>query len=167
MALDLTYKLDDAGWASVSIRDGQFKIDLAVSYLHDSLRELAEAAISIRDGSPTAEVVFMDEPGESHLVLSLDDDGLLYELRRYNDWCSWGNAPKDGFEVLHQGRALEWEFLACIRRQLAAILKEHGEDGYFKSWIEHPFPVDLYNDLLNKSQAEQASGQPATRPESK
>jgi len=40
MALDLTYKLDDAGWASVSIRDGQFKIDLAVSYLHDSLREL-------------------------------------------------------------------------------------------------------------------------------
>jgi hypothetical protein len=149
MAIKLTYKLDEAGWAMVVIQDGELKINLRVSYLNDSLLELAEAAITIRDGLPAPRVVFMDEPGEAQLLVSRDDDGVSYELRWYDEWCSWGRGPEDKFELLHQGKASEWEFLACIRRQLQAILAEHGEDGYLTKWLEHPFPKQQYNDLLN------------------
>ena len=157
MALDLTYKLLDAGWALVTIRDGNSEFKFWVSYLNDSLAELAESAVMIRDGLELAKVVFMDEPGEAHLIISRGDDELRYELRWYGDWCSWGFQLEDSFKLLHEGRVPEWEFLASIRRQLQSILREHGEAGYLKSWIEHPFPINSYNNLLEKSKAEQAA----------
>jgi hypothetical protein len=143
MAFGLTYKLDDAGWATVVTEDGDEAINLRVSYLNDSLLELAEAATAIRDGQPAARVVFMDEPGEAQLIVSRDEDGISYELLWYDDWCSWRNAPDGGFELLLRGKAPEWEFLMWIEEQLREILVEHGEEGYRKKWLEHPFPMQL------------------------
>ncbi len=65
-----SYELDGAGWATARIDHGNVSVDMTASYLHDSLRELANAVFRI-SRALTAEqrVVFMDEPGEHQLTL--------------------------------------------------------------------------------------------------
>ncbi len=45
MKFSLSYKVEEHGWATIYVSDGIETIDSAVSYLHDSLLELAEMAI--------------------------------------------------------------------------------------------------------------------------
>lgn len=47
--IQVEYKIDGAGWAIGKIGNGEKLTKFAVSYLHDSLRELAESAIEIRE----------------------------------------------------------------------------------------------------------------------
>jgi putative exporter of polyketide antibiotics len=70
LSLSISYIVEDAGWAQITISDGEGEIVNDVSYLHDSLRDLAELAIEMRSGAKTAKAIFMDEPGELQLVVS-------------------------------------------------------------------------------------------------
>ena len=127
----------------VSIQDESQSFDITVSYLHDSLRNLAEAAKELRDGADAARVIFMDEPGEIQLILAQGKDTLHYELRWFDDWNSWGMHPDDNFKVVHQGTTTIQQFSGEVNKELKAILKQYGEDGYKERWIEHEFPIDL------------------------
>ncbi|MDZ7754853.1 hypothetical protein [Rhodohalobacter sp.] len=62
-------------------------IEISVSYLHNSLRELTEAALKLSKGIKQVEVSFVDEPGEHRLVIKIEkDDKLMADVQWYKNW---------------------------------------------------------------------------------
>ena len=57
----VAYDLHDAGWAEVSFRAASERLGFAVSYLHDSLGDLARMGLTLKMGAEHAEAVFMVE----------------------------------------------------------------------------------------------------------
>lgn len=139
------------------IQDGEHKVDATISYLHDTLRELGEAARALRDGADSARVVFMDEPGEVQMLLTRKDDALDYELRWFDDWNSWGMYPDDRFETISRGSTTVARFCDEVRKEFEGLFAEHGEDGYIGKWVEHDFPTDLLRELQNNTKAERVA----------
>jgi hypothetical protein len=144
----IKYELEDAGWAQASIDFQGDSVQMTASYLHDTLRELAEAAISIVNGAKTARVVFMDEPGEHQLLLCrLSDDKIEFEVRWFDDWESWGMLPADKYDVRLQGSTTIRRFRHEVLNVLWKIFEEYGAENYKEKWIEHEFPLNKYEEL--------------------
>lgn len=143
MGLTLSYDLENLGWARLVLTDGSFRADIGVSYHHDSLRELAEAAKALKNGAPEARAVFVDAPGEFHLIVTQEDGGLVYEIQQYAGWES-SRGPAGGVpEVLYQGRTTADRFVGEVRREMEDLLKQHKLGGYRKKWMNHEFPLDV------------------------
>lgn len=157
MGFSLTYALEGAGWAIARIRDGSSSADITASYLHDSLRELAELARAFQRGADQGRVVFMDEPGETQLLFRRTGDALSYEARWFDGWNSWGMYPSESFQVILSGTTTVCRFLGEVRGQMEALLQEHGLKGYKKRWGEHEFPMDLLAELRAGVEPEQAT----------
>lgn len=75
-----SYILDGTGWATVSVSENDRQVDMTASYLHDSLRELSQAALDLCDGNSAVTVVFMDEPGEHHLVVTGSQNSATVDI---------------------------------------------------------------------------------------
>jgi hypothetical protein len=144
----IKYILKNAGWATVKIRSGDEVITMGVSYLHDSLRGLAEAAIALRDGADDTQVIFMEEPGE-HLLLfnRLDNDIALVEIRWYDDWASWGIHSEEEYTTLLTTKVSTRDVQKEILNVLEGILSKFGAEVYKQKWIEHDFPMAEYQNL--------------------
>jgi hypothetical protein len=149
------------------IRDGSSSADVTVSYLHDSLRELAEAARALLRGADQGRIVFMGEPGEAQLLFRRRGDALSYEVRWFDDWNSWGMHPSENFKVILSGTTTVRRFIGEVRGQMEALIQEHGLEGYRKRWVEHEFPMDLLTELRAGAKTEPGAapnGGPAMRP---
>lgn len=145
--ISLKYKLENAGWAMVTIGNGTTHERLGVSYLHDSLKELAVSAIRIRDKTELS-VIFMEEPGEMHLLLTrARDTKLNFELRWFKDWASWNMISQDDYEIILTGETTVTSYINQVRSVLTKIYDEIGLELYKKKWIEHEFPITEYEKL--------------------
>lgn len=143
----IEYKLDKAGWAFGKIGNSEKEIKFVASYLHDSLLELAQSAIDIKTMT-SKRVVFMDEPGEHILAIKrIDNIRILYELRWYNDWFSWGMYPEDKFVLELSGETTVPKYINQVRSVLFQLMEKHTEKEYKELWIEHPFPIKEFNEL--------------------
>ena len=138
--LAFSYVLTGSGWAEVVLEGPNGTARMVASYLHDSLRQLAEATADLVCGATSASVTFMDEPGEHQLMLSRQGSQLLYEVRWYRDWASWDMYPKDRFDVRLSGSCAVAAFSASVLDNLQTLLATHGLEGYEQRWVEHPFP---------------------------
>ena len=133
--------LEESGWATVTVECGTERVEMAASYLHYTLRNLASA---VRDLSTTESqsVVFMDEPGEHHLLLRRVGDSIVeLEVLWFEDWKSWNLAAGPPMRKL-AGSAPLPEVRNQVISELSRLLKENGEEGYRKKWIEHDFPIE-------------------------
>lgn len=142
MGFTLSYDLENVGWARLILTDGQFRADIGVSYRHDSLRGLAEAAKALKNGASETRTIFVDEPGEVHLVFVRDDEGLIYQVQQFAGWESQMNVGEVP-HVLYQGTTTPAQFVGEVRKQLESVLKTHKIGGYRKKWMNHDFPMDL------------------------
>lgn len=149
MKFSIEYKVQEHGWAEVFISDGETTIDSPVSYLHDSLRELAEMAISIKAGHKQSKVVFMDEPGELQFLVTLKGEQANYEARWYNDWASWGMGSESEFKPMLQGSCSSSRIVHQITKVLWHIHQNVGPEKYKELWGEHEFPVKQFTVLAN------------------
>lgn len=143
----IEYKLDKAGWAYGKIGNVEKEIKFVVSYLHDSLLELAQSAIDIQVMT-SKQVIFMDEPGE--FILKLKREGnmkLSYELRWYDDWFSWGMYPEDNFKLMLSGETTVSRYVNQVRNLMLQLMEKHTEKEYKKLWVEHDFPSKAFNKL--------------------
>ncbi|MBK1850737.1 hypothetical protein FE845_05275 [Marinobacter sp. 1-4A] len=147
MSLSISYIVENAGWAEVAISDGDQKIVNNVSYLHDSLRDLAELAIAVSTGARTAEATFMDEPGELLLVLHKKHNQMAFEVRWFNNWASWGLGSSSDYDVLLKGETTAEHIINQITGILTNIHDRIGPSKYKEMWGEHEFPLEQYRKL--------------------
>jgi hypothetical protein len=142
------YVLSGTGWATLSFRADAGPMAFAVSYLHDSLGDLARMGLDLVKGAQHASAVFMDEPGEVHLVVTGEKDELAFELRRYRDWASWGITAMDDYEVVDRGTLQRVDLVRNIHAILERIYVELGLAKYRELWVEHDFPLRTYEGLI-------------------
>lgn len=145
----LQYELHGAGWATVSVAQVH-SVEMTVSYLHDSLRQLAESAIALERAAKQSKVIFMNEPGEHQLCLTRSGvDELDYQIRWYDDWESWGLYPTDQYKVVLSGQVSFTRYREQVVRVLHNIYDSIGVDRYKELWVEHDFPMNEYRTLNN------------------
>ena len=149
LSLSISYIVEDAGWAKITISDGDEEIVNDVSYLHDSLRDLANLAIEMRSGANTAKAIFMDEPGELQLVVTKNQNQIDFEVRWFKDWQSWGLTSLSDYDVWLRGEATVQHLVEQVTDVLTQIHKDIGPKKYKEMWVEHEFPLEQYRKLIN------------------
>ena len=145
--LELNYSLNGHGWAILEIDNGEMKIEICVSYFHDSLKNLAESAIKVLTNNEIS-VVFMDEPGEHQLLLKkIANNKIEYTLIWYKDWASWHLINEENYEVVLTGTTTLPKYINQVRKILMKIYNEFGEIGYKEKWGKHEFPRSEFEKL--------------------
>lgn len=145
--LELNYSLNGHGWAILEIDNGKMKIEICVSYFHDSLKNLAESAIKLLTNNEIS-VVFMDEPGEHQLLLKkIANNEIDYIIKWYKDWASWHLINEENYEIVLSGTTTLPIYINQVRRNLINILDEYGEIGYKEKWGKHEFPMIAFEKL--------------------
>lgn len=153
MSIEFKYELEEAGWANAIIFDNSQKenyLAMTVSYLFDSLKNLVESVIELLESQKDKTVIFMSEPGEHQMLLSISDENLNIEIRWYDDWASWNMYPKDQYEIVFKGTTSLKYFAENILDCLEKIYLTYGLSGYKENWIEHDFPYNQYRKLKRK-----------------
>ena len=144
--MEMVYRLDDAGWAGMTITTPEQSVFMIASYLHDSLKQLAEASLHLTRGIMRTVISFVDEPGEHQLILEKGEADLLrVEIRWFKDWASW-NYVSVKYDVVAQFTTSFTEFGVSVLNNLETLLLEHGEAGYKEKW-RHDFPIAEYERL--------------------
>lgn len=142
----IAYEVKNHGWAEVSISFEEISVVRVVSYLHDSLLDLARMALNLLDGSANATAVFMDEPGELQLHVDCKSEVAHFVVRGYRDWASWGMWNTDDFEILLEGTCSRSRIVRQIMDLLWKIYEEIGPEEYRDRW-GHEFPIDDFESL--------------------
>ena len=155
--MEFSYRLGEAGWATVSLQQGECHYQLMVSYLSNALEDLTNATNAMLAGSDHETVVLMAEPGEHHLLLNRLDDDLLVEVRWFDSWASKGMHPSNAYEVRFMASVPEIQFSAQVHQSLATILTLYGVEGYRDKWIDHEFPSAAFHQLTKNIEVQVVS----------
>ncbi len=147
--LTIKYEVEEAGWAVATITNESSEAVMAVSYLHDTLLDLAEMAISLKNGVSEAKAVFMGEPGEHQFIVTKQDDRVEYEVRLYKDWASWGKQSDSDYTVVLKGISSAARVIQQITQILWHIHQNIGPLKYKELWVEHDFPKARFKELVN------------------
>ncbi|WP_375416447.1 hypothetical protein [uncultured Hymenobacter sp.] len=149
MALTFTYRLGEYGWAEAHLSDEVHTLVGTVSYLHDTVTNIVEAALSLLlDPATPQRIVFMDEPGELQLLLTPATDGSVdVVLRWYDDWESWGMHPEYQFKLVWETTTNAVNFAQIVKKVLDDLWMKYGAEHYKARWLEHDFPISLHEKL--------------------
>lgn len=143
----LEYELKDAGWAVGKISNGIKEHQFDISYLRDSLKELAKSATQIRN-KKTKSVVFTEETGEHVLILERTNViEIKFEFRYYPECETWDFNTESHFDLIVNGKTTISKYTNQIRNILSKIFTEVGLEEYKKKWINHEFPIKEFNKL--------------------
>lgn len=146
--MQINYVLNDAGWAEGWVSASDCSVRMNVSYLHDSLQELSDAVLQLHQGTTRAAVVFMDEPGEHHLLFKRrGGEQIAVEIRWYTDWASWDMHSPADYKVCLETTCTVTELTVQVLEILQTIHETLGLEGYRKKWIEHEFPLLEFRQL--------------------
>ena len=143
----LDYEVFEHGWAQVSIRLEDQLIEQRVSYLHDSLTDLAYMAMDLDNGVSNLKAKFKDEPGRLDLVVSCIGSEVSIEVYKFPDDSSNSN-----MQVVAKGKSETKRVRHQIFQILHSIYTEIGPEIYKEHWKNHEFPTSLYLKLKNKKQ---------------
>jgi hypothetical protein len=141
----LQYTVQNAGWARVVVGSSSGYVDIPVSYLHDSLRDLGSAVVALSQGADQVTVTFVDEPGEHHLIATQQSSGVIeVEIRHFDD-----HPPRslDRFRLTFQAQSTVAELRVEVLASMRNILETDGLEGYLSKWMNHPFPLDHFEQL--------------------
>ena len=145
--MEIQYSLGGAGWATANVTADGKSVSMPVSYLHDSLRDLARAVLRLRDGEPEALVTFMDEPGEHHLTLRRVNDEVTVEVQWTDLWTNGKPIPQGEGRTLLEARVQFPEIQKAVLAVLDNAMNSLGVVGYKEKWVEHDFPTAEYEKL--------------------
>src|SRR5688500_9590396 len=112
MQLQFTYNLSGVGWADAFIKNEFTEKEFVASYLYDSLKELIQGINKIiYNEADSADIIFMDEPGEHKMTISrIESEKLLIDLKWTMDWPSYGDASDESYESVFSGVTTIIEF---------------------------------------------------------
>jgi hypothetical protein len=132
------WRLTGAGWAELTLGQGEQVRRCEHSYLTDAPGELLACALAIAWGARTASCAFELEPGHWRL-----------ELRREH-WLrvrliAWRDDPEPGVRgtVKFDGQCDPEAFAREVLATFDATLRHHGIEGFERQWHRYAFPLDL------------------------
>ena len=134
---------------------GEQRVEMPVSYFHDSLRDLLSAVVAILEGARDVTVVFMDEPGEHQMQLTrIEHERVKISVAWFEDWRSWGLGSGEGRVVLSCETRI-----AHLRGQVLAaasqIIESAGVARYRELSRDHDFPMEQYKQLNRQPKTRQ------------
>ena len=142
--ITLDYHLENNGWAYIKIGNGEVQKDVYFSYLHDSLKDLARTALEI-EASKSKTVIFLMEPGEQQLILSVHDTNKIkYKLLLFKNWSEYNTTRNDGMLLL-EGECSISNYKNEVRNVLMKIMSDYGPIRYKEIWGLADFPLEEYN----------------------
>lgn len=134
-----SFQLCGAGWAEVTVTDGDTTLVHGAGDATDPLGDLGVALVRLATGGDRAEVLFLDEGREHRWLLErAGHDGLRLEVVRAEGCTELdpGRPTRLVFRGTGSLSALARDWVAC----LSAIARSHGIAGYEAMWGPHPFP---------------------------
>jgi len=142
----LKYEVGEHGWAKIFLRLDDQSIEARVSYLHDSLRDLAQIAVDIKNGNSEMTAIFRDEPGELQLIVNINGKNARIEAWQYEGGLRGIHIePK----VVLAGECPARRIQHQITNSLFEINRDLGPEKYKEQWKNHDFPTNLYLELQN------------------
>ena len=142
------YELRKSGWAVARISDDEREVVITVSYLHDSLTQLAQGILDLIAGKPEVTIIFMDEPGEHHIVFwQQHDKKVKVEVRWFKEWSSLTMGSSDRYKVVMKVSVPFHRIYKSVMSALDGIFVEYGMKGYKENWVAHDFPILEYQEL--------------------
>ncbi len=145
-SFDFQYVLEGHGWATAVLDVGGTKVEMTSSDCGDPIKELLIALLNLRKGFSRVKTLFVDEPGEHLLEVSLLTDKLItIELLWFDDWES--HDPNAKRKKLLSAIVSHDEFEAAILKTVRGLRDAHGLKGYKRKW-EHGFPTMEFDALM-------------------
>jgi hypothetical protein len=153
--MEFIYRLTGAGWAEARIADASSTATVTASYLSDALRDLLRAVLLLLEGAAEARCSWEEEPGEFRWVLTRAGNGQVdLKILAFDDlWAApdrkaedgaqarFANEPDDQGELLFLTSQPLGVLARAIADGAAAVLAEHGEEGYLAEWGLAAFPT--------------------------
>jgi hypothetical protein len=142
--LFLDWQLGRAGWADCRISDERSEVGLHFGYCTDALRELLAVTASVVAGrAATARFSFDAEPAEYRWLLRARSDGIEVCIHRFS---AFGD-PEGSDVLLWRSCQPHVRLASAFADAAQRVLDAHGEDGYLRRWMAHPFPVNELREL--------------------
>ena len=137
MAVQIGFRLDDAGWADCDVAIGNSTTTVEASYIGDAFRKLVEATLAAVEGSVYSVAHFYDEPGECRFALEPQGGQIRVRILQFSETCSEepdeaGTARLDAVCALH-------DFAEAVLTAARTVLDTHGLQGYREKW-RYEFP---------------------------
>jgi hypothetical protein len=143
MGVAVTYTLVGRGWADCTVEVDGRAAHLTASYLSDALGDLIRSMSDLLRGDAESTVSFADEPGEYRWRLKRHPpDRVALRITRLTRWGS----GEDG-EVVLKGECRLRTLAGAVLAAAQQVIREHGEEGYLRIWVNHPFPVEQHAEL--------------------
>ncbi len=138
----IDYELTVSGWARGTIGFGSHRVHVVASYLNDPLSELAFSAQHLFQGGDVAAVVFMNEPGEHHLVFTrMTDEECRFTLTWFDDNISHSCHALSESELVMSGTVSIRCLIDQVCDLLERLLQHYGTVEYKARWGKYDFPL--------------------------
>ncbi len=146
MPISLHYELVGTGWSECRLTIGDKSVQVTASYLSDALESLCTAALAIANGKEKEYARFDEEPGEYRWLLERQDaDNVRIRILQFEGL--WSDLPDEAGEVIFDAVCTITELVQAVISALEYLHTTHGQKGYRKMWISHPFPSKLFAKL--------------------
>jgi hypothetical protein len=146
MQLALDYRLTGTGWAECTVSFGELSYVGSASYLTDALGNLVRAAVAVLSGFSALSFSFQLEPGEVRWVLASPRLNEL-DLSIFEFPDIYAALPESNGKEVLRARLVPETFAVAVYEAACRVLSVEGESGYFKKWVEHPFPSHQVEEL--------------------
>lgn len=137
--VEFIYRLTGTGWAQAHIADGASRATISASYLEGALGDLLEAVGALLEGADAARCSGEEEPGEYRWIFEREGADVHLRVLAFRDLYS--SEPDENGAVAFTARQPLATLAGAIADGAQAVLDEHGEEGYLRQWVDHPFPT--------------------------
>lgn len=126
------------GWLRATVEIGGASAELTASYLADAPRDLLDGLLRLRSSARTAQVTWVEEPGEYRWILHRSGADVSLRVRWFDDWPNH-RSDDSGTEILTAGCELS-TLIRGVTAGMSRLLRTVDRTGYESRW-GHPFPT--------------------------
>jgi hypothetical protein len=145
--LQFSWSLTGSGWATYRIADGESEQKCSPSYCTNALADLLVGVAGLYGPDATRRFSFDLEPPEVRWVLNSHGTAVEMGIYRFPDMFKSFDLPDDDGELLWSSVQSRSAVGHVVMEAAQGVLELHGEDGYLKKWVQHPFPVAELREL--------------------
>jgi hypothetical protein len=145
--LQFSWSLTGSGWATCQIADGASEHKSSPSYCTNALADLLAGVVGLYSSAAAQRFSFDLEPTEVRWVLSSREATVEIGIYRFPDIYKSFDLPDADGTLVWSSAQSRITFSHVVMEAAQGVLRLHGEDGYRKKWVQHPFPFAELREL--------------------